>query len=484
MEDKIEDDSPVVYAAWHIPCYAHHNCPDDLREPSRTSTTNTQLAGFASFFDWNLQNRYDWLAFLFLGTVICVSFIGICMLVGTLFVRQCKLNRMYLRRPLSHFLLILLFADILMTLIVIPVHTYDLLGGDTKYAILRPGTCLFRICTHFLGITTKSWCFVAYILLYHIHDGLIPFQRSVIVGIWVLIVSMLISIPGVVFGADRYIDTTTCTLVSDSSNWAMVLYISIIPFILPSCILTPILLKWSNLSIKLGVSPTISSDYLEQYDEQEDNENQEMASKYYETTHKHHPTILGDTESGAVPVIFIEHLEEDEVSSERSSLASSPTSSLNNINVQFKNDILKSNSLIVPMPYNRASSFSRASKGTLNFLSQDKNFSRILLILSIVHIVLWAPFFVNLILSSQFTLCRPNEDGNFNDTCVNVYEAVSLCILWLGYIETAITPILVYLLSRFVHKIINQICIDICPCNNNDRRNSTVPTKQIVKVTK
>ena len=459
MEDTVDEEAPVVYAAWHIPCYAHHNCPDDTNQQQQQQNGNHQIAG-PPLFDWDLHNQYDWLAFLFLWLMIFVSFIGICMIVGTLFVRECRVNKWYLRRPVNHFLLVLLSSDILMTMIVIPVHAYDLLGGDSKLTILRPGTCLFRICCHFMSVTTKSWSIVAYLILYHVHDGVIPTKRSVIVGIWVLIASLLISVPGVIFGVDSYINTEKCTLIPGSSQWPMILYISTIPFILPSCVLTPFLLKWSNLRKKLGVSRNISCDYLANYDEQEDTENQQNALKYYANREKDHQKLLVNTTPGSLPVIFVEHLE-DEVNSEHSSCTNSVYSSTNDINVEVNNEIAKSNSLVVPIS-NRIhlNSFSRASKGTMNFLCADKNFPRILLTLSVVHIVLWTPFYINLILSSLLI--------------IHVHEAIALFSVWLGYIETAITPLLIYLLSTFVSKVINQIFKDICNCDPK-RRNSREP---------
>ena len=106
MAEIYDEDGPVIYAAWHIPCYAHHNCPNE-------KPTQSQNAGIGSFFNWNLQNAYDWLTFIFLGLLICVSFIGICMIFGTLFVREWKVNKWYLRRPINHFILALLASDMI-----------------------------------------------------------------------------------------------------------------------------------------------------------------------------------------------------------------------------------------------------------------------------------------------------------------------------------------------------------------------------------
>ena len=464
MEEMVDEDGPLVYAAFHIPCY-NHNCP-----PEKSTTYQKACTTFWCM-DWNLQTGYDWITFVFLSAVIICSFIGIAMIVGTLFVRECKINKWYLRRPLNHFLLVLLTSDILMTLIVIPIHMYDLLGGEDKLNLLRPGTCVFRICTHFMSVSAKSWSFVGYIVLYHLHDGEIPTIKSVIIGVWSGIVAILISVPGVIFGIDSYIDTRTCALIPDSANWEMISYITIIPFILPSCILTPVLIKWSNLTNNLRKERNISSEYLAQYDYEEDTENQNIASKYYERRSKEHSVLLGGCKTSAeVPVISVDMVDSEADSTELPNLSNSLNSSITNITVQFKEDIYKSNSLIVPM-HTRINSFSRASEGTLNFLCQDKNFPRIIFIFSLVHIALWAPFFISLILNSLIKWDNIINDGD------EVFRSVSLVTLWLGYMETAITPVLIYLLSTFVHKIVNQICSDICPCGAKGRKLDLEPVE-------
>merc|ERR1719322_978749 len=121
---------------------------------------------------------------------------------------------------------------------------------------------------------------------------------------------------------------------------------------------------------------------------------------------------------------------------------------------------------MVPSHHERVSSFSRASKGTINFLCQDKNFPRLLFTLGIVHTVLWLPFFIVLILGAL--LSPPIERPEEGLLVIDPYIALST--LWLGYIETAITPILIYLLSSFVNKVIKQVCTDIFPCCSHQRR--------------
>ena len=445
MEERVDDNGQLVYAAFHIPCY-NHNCPTEK------STSYQKECVTLWCMDWNLQTGYDWVTFVFLSAVIICSFIGICTIVGTLFGRECKINKWHLRRPQNHILLVLLTSDILMTLIVIPIHMYDLLGGEEKLNLLKPGTCAFRICTHVMSVSAKSWCLVAYIILYHLHDGEIPTLKSLIIGVCSWIVAILISVHGAFYGIDCYIDTKKCALLPDSANWEMIIYIAIIPFILPSCILTPILLKWSILRKNLQKERNINSEYLAQFVCEEDAENQTIASTYY----KRRSMADSATDCNDLP-----------------NVPNSINPSLTNINVQIRDDIYTNNSLIVP----RINSFSRVSKGTLNFLCQDKNFPRIILVFSLVHIALWAPFFIFLILNSVSKLDNITKDGD------EVYQSVSLVTLWLGYMETAITPVLIYLLSTFVHKIVNQICSGMCPCRSKGRKLDLKPVEILHKST-
>ena len=88
MEELVDEDGPLVYAAFHIPCY-NHNCP-----PEKSTTYQKACTTFWCM-DWNLQTGYDWITFVFLSAVIICSFIGIAMIVGTLFVRECKINKWY-----------------------------------------------------------------------------------------------------------------------------------------------------------------------------------------------------------------------------------------------------------------------------------------------------------------------------------------------------------------------------------------------------
>lgn len=60
---------------------------------------------------------------------------------------------------------------------------------------------------------------------------------------WVWVAAGLLAAPPFV-ASDALLDTDTCSLVMD--NTAMLLYVSIMTFLLPACVLTPIFVKWSR----------------------------------------------------------------------------------------------------------------------------------------------------------------------------------------------------------------------------------------------
>ena len=278
----------------------------------------------------------------------------------------------------------------------------------------------------------------------------------------------------VIYGIDSYVDTQICALNPDSATWEMIIYITIIPFILPSCILTPVLIKWSILIKNLRKERNINSEYLARFDYEEDTENKTIATTYYKRRGMEHSVLMSECKtSSELPVIPVDRVDSEADCTDLPNRSSSLNSSINNIKVQIRDDIYNGNNLIAP----RINSFSRASKGTLNFLCQDKNFPRIILIFSLVHIALWAPFFISLILNSLIKWDNIIKDGD------EVYKSVSLGTLWLGYMETAITPVLIYLLSTFVNKIVNQICSCICPCGTKGRKLDLEPVEILHKST-
>ena len=92
MTDEVE----VVpeMAAWHIPCYATYNCPQDTggTKGGDRGKTNYQSASFSPH-DWNLDTAQDWATFVFLWGVVVVTLAGVCLVVGSMFVRECRVSQ-------------------------------------------------------------------------------------------------------------------------------------------------------------------------------------------------------------------------------------------------------------------------------------------------------------------------------------------------------------------------------------------------------
>ena len=408
-----EEEKPV-YAAWHIPCYATFNCPEPEKDDSSKGKNLVkdapvdQLAGSPIINHWNLDSPTDWLTFLFLWSIVIVSLAGVCLVVGSMFVRECRLNRWYLRRPLNHFILSMMASDVLMALVAIPIHIYYLLG-DQEVVLFPASTCSLTLFVHLVSVSVKSWSIAAFILLLHFHEGLIPMSHSLVVVCWVWLASVLLVVPVVVFEGD-FVDLATCTVKVASSrvNWTLV-YTTLVPYILPALVVNPILIKWTTLRQQTTIKRDISNDYLATDAEQEE--------------------TLKERRLQLREVIICEEANQVIQDDDDSSMS-----------------CLQSDNLSYDLS-------SRVSKGTVDFLSSDNDFAKILLSLSTVHILTWGPFFV-------FMLVMP---------CLTdpVIRMLSYLVAWLGYIESAIIPIIIFILSTFVRKILTQTIKDLCSCCSN-----------------
>ena len=130
-----------------------------------------------------------------------------------------------------------------MTIIVMPMHTYDLAisfiaenngtsvsGSDTSISgsdISISGSsdstsvsgsetsvisCKTQLFTHLLVITVRSWSIASFVLLHHLNDSVIPTLQSILVLISVWIGSGLIVLPTIVF-KDSLVDFNECTMI-------------------------------------------------------------------------------------------------------------------------------------------------------------------------------------------------------------------------------------------------------------------------------
>ena len=87
----------------------------------------------------------------------------------------------------------------------------------------------------------------------------------------------------------------------------------------------------------------------------------------------------------------------------------------------------------------------RPSKATLEFLKTDSNLPRTLFTLCISNTLGWMPFFVSILISTVIVM-------------QDYFSSVFYGVLWWGFGQSPITPILIYILSDRVTFIISQQC--------------------------
>ena len=82
----------------------------------------------------------------------------------------------------------------------------------------------------------------------------------------------------------------------------MVFYVTVMVFILPTCILTPIFLKISSMNSQCALRKDISSDFLDQVDDNDENEEEVLEDPEIPINNPeipiHHPEIpINDPET-------------------------------------------------------------------------------------------------------------------------------------------------------------------------------------------
>lgn len=515
-------------AAWHIPCYIGRNCPkkpaavqggppgDNQPLPNGASTSISEnrlkmmgtMGANSPVFgrDWNLDHPLDWLVFIFLWALVFVALSGTCIVAGALFARECSSRRdrrktgasgwWILRRPLNHFLQSLLLSGLLMAVVVVPGHIFDLLGNSRSVASVDTSAwqarCRVTTFVHLMSISATSWSIFTFVLLHHVHRGIIPPYQSVVATLSVWIVSGLLCLPIVATPSksgngghgglfSSVVDYDTCTLAPSPAlqaanqhgggdSVATYIYIFAVPYFMPSLLLTPLLIWWTDLFRQTLIHRDISSDYLTDAPDEE----QQF------TKIKPRDDIQTDVPSSPVLVTVTEPSEEvagtdQNDNAPHSSMtpeAASGSFALegleNGMNLD-PSDAGRDQSMLlqVPLPtesQNRLYSLSRASWGTVNFLAADNDTPKILITFTFVHAALWFPFF-SLLLISPFMVHSEEP---------RVPLAIHLFSGWLGFIEIAITPVLIYVLSKFVNKVINQAAREICcHCRSKPTKSSS-----------
>jgi hypothetical protein len=122
----------VDYAGWHLPCYANHNCPKRLVSNDAAGVsdggTNHYSAG-AGRAPLDLMTMGNGDSGLVSGFLWCLVFVSIFDIVVVFAV----LGSLRFRRPLNLFLLSVLLSDVVITLVVMPlhaIHTANMASGE------------------------------------------------------------------------------------------------------------------------------------------------------------------------------------------------------------------------------------------------------------------------------------------------------------------------------------------------------------------
>lgn len=266
---------------------------------------------------------------------------------------------------LFQFLLSILFLDVLMALLVMPLHVKQLFGS-VSVSVLNGLLCQIQVFFHLFVICSRSWSIAAFIMLHHLHDGIIPTAQSIFVLLWTWIISVLLVLPTILV-KDSFVDFQTCTLMDH--NYGMIIYVFVIIFTLPAWILVPLFQKIFKINKQFSIRRDLSADFLDKVDDFEDENSEDF------------------TES-------VDSLEIDR----------------------------------------------KPSKATLEFLKTDSNLPRTLFTFSIMNLICWSPFFIALISCIFWVL-----------PFVFLYGVV-----WWGFAQSLVTPIMIYLLSDRVYFIINR----------------------------
>ena len=73
---------------------------------------------------------------------------------------------------------------------------------------------------------------------------------------WAWAAAALLAAPPFV-AREALLDAATCSLNTGQGNTAMVVYVAVVTFLLPACVLTPVFVKWSRQDIEPAMSPLL-----------------------------------------------------------------------------------------------------------------------------------------------------------------------------------------------------------------------------------
>ena len=105
-------------------------------------------------------------------------------------------------------------------------------------------------------ISNRSWTIPFVLLLYRVHGGLVPRLHMATALAWAWAAAALLAAPPFV-AREALLDAATCSLNTGQGNTAMVVYVAVVTFLLPACVLTPVFVKWSRQDIEPAMFPLL-----------------------------------------------------------------------------------------------------------------------------------------------------------------------------------------------------------------------------------
>ena len=158
--------------------------------------------------------------------------------------------------------------------------------------------CQTQVFFNLFVICTRSWSIAAFIILHHIHDGIIPTAHSTFVLMWTWIVAALLVLPTIIV-KDSFVDFQKCGLIPQ--NYGMIIYVSFVLFLLPATILAPSFIKFTKINKQFNIRRDISSDFLD-HDDPKENDNDDEEDFDHETDFDLRPEVVQifeDSKSGS-----------------------------------------------------------------------------------------------------------------------------------------------------------------------------------------
>ena len=412
-----------ISTAWHYPCYQSFNCPKRSHIPIEEATTirpapdsDIVKAGFHfTFVLLFLTIVFSFFGGLFICGALCANHGGVRPLNQVSLLLGGIMYRCVIFLVIFQLLISILVTDLFMAILVIPLHLMDLLKVSSLVEEGASLTCQIRLFFHLFVICVRSWSTPSFMLLHHLHDGIIPTKHSVALITFIWIISALFVLPTVLL-ENSLVDFQACQLLPQ--NYGMVFYVVFLIFLLPSMVVTPILTR----STHMRYLPTV--DYL-----------LKPAGLCLQNNFFDYRKEFNIRRDISADFLDKEESEDEEEAEE--------------IRVKMKISSRRNSELLhcSACSDSTLSLDRKPSQATLNFLKTDKNLPRTLFTLAISNALAWTPFFTLLTFTSFNVLWAWN--------LVVPYE-LFLGTLWLGFGQSPLTPFLIYFLSDRVYHLLNS----------------------------